>query len=201
MCSLDLWRSAFTGTLAQEMDNVWGTHPVLASGQSRTRLRLKRVSAVLTGEVRDSIHLLWPTEMFWRPFAGVFFDMTQSGLPLAVANHFHSHPFCLVLCPVPALSLGGDYQKDVLCAMRAFWCWESSNQRKRRKECRVQSDSPALLIQEHWQFPCLQWGNALCFLSFHPVRFSTDSNTGLHSPIYFSKSVPDILQCLHSSCK
>ena len=139
--------------------------------------------------------------MFRRPFAGMFFDITQSGLHLAMGNQFHSYHFCLFLCPFPTVSLGSDYQNDALCAMRAFGCSESSNRRKRMKECRVQSDSPALFIQEHCQFPCFQWGNALYFLSFYTVYFSTDSNTGLHCHIYFSKSVPGILQCLHSSCK
>lgn len=111
-----------------------------------------------------------PWKMFWRPFAGVFVDITE--FHLAMGNHFHSYPFFLFLCPFPTVSLGSDYRNGALCAMRAFWCSESSNRRKRTKECRVQSDSPALFIQERWQFPCFQWGNVLCFLSFlHSVLF------------------------------
>lgn len=127
-----------------------------------SRLRLHQDKAVVEeglcspswGGKRAGAISFHPWKMSWRPFAGVFFDITQSGLHLAMGNPFCSYHFSLLyllsLCSFPAVPPGSNYQNDALCAARASWCSERSKGRKRVKECGAQSESPALFT---WQFP------------------------------------------------
>lgn len=72
-------------------------------------LRLRQDKAVVEeglccpyrGDNRTVAISFEPWKMFWRPFAGVLFDITQSGLHLVTGSHFHSYHLSLFLCPFP----------------------------------------------------------------------------------------------------